>query len=113
MRKKDPELMKKILEYVTEYYLNYSSTPSTTQIANEVGIARGTAYKYLVAMDEKGMLTYQDGDIVTASMGKIFTEREEVSALGKIACGEPASFLRNLLLHERSRGALCDRQPQL
>ena len=70
MRKKDPELMKKILEYVTEYYLNYSSTPSKTQIANEVGIARGTAYKYLVAMDERGMLTYQDGDIVTASWRK-------------------------------------------
>ncbi len=39
MRQKDPELMKRILEYVTEYYLNYSSTPSTTQIATEVGIA--------------------------------------------------------------------------
>lgn len=97
MRKKDPELMKRILEYVTEYYLNYSSTPSTTQIANEVGIARGTAYKYLVAMDERGMLTYQDGDIVTASMEKIETDREEVSALGKIACGEPALEEENLL----------------
>lgn len=97
MRKKDPELMKRILEYVTEYYLNYSSTPSTTQIANEVGIARGTAYKYLVAMDERGMLTYQDGDIVTASMEKIVTDREEVSALGKIACGEPALEEENLL----------------
>ncbi len=97
MRKKDPELMKRILEYVTEYYLNYSSTPSTTQIANEVGIARGTAYKYLVAMDGRGMLTYQDGDIVTASMERIETDREEVSALGKIACGEPAMEEENLL----------------
>lgn len=97
MRKKDPELMKRILEYVTEYYLNYSSTPSTTQIANEVRIARGTAYKYLVAMDERGMLTYQDGDIVTASMEKIVTDREEVSALGKIACGEPVLEEENLL----------------
>ena len=97
MRQKDPELMKRILEYVTEYYLNYSSTPSTTQIANEVGIARGTAYKYLVAMDGRGMLTYQDGDIVTASMEKIETDREEVSALGKIACGESAMEEENLL----------------
>lgn len=97
MRQKDPELMKRILEYVTEYYLNYSSTPSTTQIASEVGIARGTAYKYLVAMDEKGMLKYQDGDIVTASMEKIATDREEVSALGQIACGEPALEEENLL----------------
>lgn len=97
MRKKDPELMKRILEYVTEYYLNYSSKPSTTQIANEVGIARSTAYKYLVAMNERGMLKYEDGDIVTASMDKIVTDREEVSALGKIACGEPALEEENLL----------------
>lgn len=97
MRQKDPELMKKILEYVTEYYLNYSSTPSTTQIAYAVGIARGTAYKYLVAMDERGMLKYQDGDIVTAAMEKIETDREEVSALGKIACGELALEEENLL----------------
>lgn len=97
MRQKDPELMKRILEYVTEYYLNYASTPSTTLIANEVGIARGTAYKYLVAMDERGMLKYQDGEIVTASMEKITTEREEVSALGQIACGEPTLEEENLL----------------
>ena len=97
MRQKDPELMKRILEYVTEYYLNYSSTPSTTQIANEVGIARGTAYKYLVAMHERGMLKYQDGDIATASMDKIATDREAVSALGQIACGEPALEEENLL----------------
>lgn len=97
MRKKDPDLMKRILEYVTEYYLNYSSTPSTTQIANEVGVARGTAYKYLVAMNESGMLKYQDGDIVTASMEKIVTDREDVSALGKIACGEPALEEENIL----------------
>lgn len=111
MRKKDPELMKRILEYVTEYYLNYSSTPSTTQIANEVGIARGTAYKYLVAMNESGKLKYQDGDIVTASMDKIVTDREEVSALGKIACGEPALEEENLLFKTSLPTAVFGRGP--
>lgn len=97
MRQKDPELMKRILEYVTEYYLNYSSTPSTTQIANEVGIASGTAYKYLVAMDERGMIKYQDGDIVTTSMEKIATDREEVSALGNFEYDKIT--IKNLLMH--------------
>lgn len=97
MRQKDPELMKRILEYVTEYYLNYSSTPSITQIANEVGIASGTAYKYLVAMDERGMIKYQDGDIVTTSMEKIATDREEVSALGNFEYDKIT--IKNLLMH--------------
>ena len=63
--------------------------PSTTQIADAMGIARGTAYKYLVAMDERCMLQYSDGEIAAESMAKISVGREEVSALGKIACGEP------------------------
>ena len=71
--------------------------PSTTQIADAMGIARGTAYKYLVAMDERGMLKYSDGEISSESMAKISVDREEVSALGKIACGEPVMEEENLL----------------
>ena len=45
MRKKNPELMNRILDYVSEYYLQHDATPSTTEIANAMDIARGTAYK--------------------------------------------------------------------
>jgi len=49
MRHKSTELMGTIKAFVEEYYKNYRHSPSTTAIADEVGIARGTAYKYLVA----------------------------------------------------------------
>ena len=63
--------MDNILDFIRDYYLEHSLMPSTTQIADAMGIARGTAYKYLVAMDERGMLQYSDGEIATESMAKI------------------------------------------
>lgn len=97
MRQKDPERMENILNYINEYYLEKEQAPSTTDIAMAMGIARGTAYKYLVSMAGKGMLQYEDGEVTTAAMSKIFIEREEVAALGKIACGEPVMEEENLL----------------
>ncbi len=89
--------MNRILDYVSEYYLQHDATPSTTEIANAMDIARGTAYKYLVAMHEKQMLTYQDGQIDTSSFQKLQTDREEVSALGEIACSDPIQEEEHLL----------------
>jgi repressor LexA len=89
--------MDRILDYVSDYYLEYHSTPSTTQIANEIGFARGTAYKYLVAMSERGMLQYKDGEILPESLGKLAPGREEVIALGQIACGDPTMEEESLL----------------
>lgn len=56
MRSKSPELMKEICQYVEKYFLQNAISPSTTKIAEEVGVSRGTAYKYLIAMNEKGMI---------------------------------------------------------
>ena len=97
MRQKAPNLMESILNYINEYYLENEQAPSTTDIAIAMGIARGTAYKYLVAMAARDMLQYEDGEIITPAMSKISIEREEVAALGKIACGEPMMEEENLL----------------
>ena len=56
MRSKSPELMSEIKKYIENYYLQNRQSPSTTKIAEAVGIARGTAYKYLVEMAEKNMI---------------------------------------------------------
>ncbi len=54
MRHKDPELMKKIHDFAEEYYFSEGYSPSTSEIASTVGIAKTTAYNYLVAMDNCG-----------------------------------------------------------
>ena len=73
MRTKDPELMKQILEYIEDYYIDHNASPSTTRIAEQMGIGRGTAHKYLVEMDERGMLSYQGRKITTERTEKMHT----------------------------------------
>ena len=63
MRHKDPALMKKISEYIRDFYIRNDRTPSTTEIAKEAGICRASAQNYLVAMDKEKMLSYKDGAI--------------------------------------------------
>lgn len=98
MNTKDPELMDRIKEYISGYYREYNGLmPTITQISNEMGVVRSTAYKYLVAMDKKGIISYQDGKISIPDMGKIIVESEQVDAVGVINCGEPALEEENLL----------------
>ena len=42
-----------------------------TQVANEMDVVRSTAYKYLVAMDQNGMLQYREGRISITELDKI------------------------------------------
>lgn len=87
MRHKSTELMGTIKAFVEEYYKNYRHSPSTTQIADAVGIARGTAYKYLVAMNENGMIRYDGQQIFTEQTEKVQTEFTSVALLGAVSCG--------------------------
>lgn len=47
-------------------------SPSTTRIAEAIGIARGTAYKYLVEMAEKNMIEAGIDDGALASLSAMF-----------------------------------------
>ena len=89
MRHKSTELMGNIKAFVEEYYKNYRHSPSTTEIANAVGIARGTAYKYLLAMSDNGMIRYDGQQISTEQTEKVETEFTSVALLGAVSCGVP------------------------
>ncbi len=98
MRHKDPELMDRIQNYINDYYLrNAGAMPSTTQIAKAVGVVRSTAYNYLVAMAEKGMIQYKGGQVSYDDLSKIMVDREMADAVGSIACGSPSLEEENLL----------------
>ena len=89
MRHKSFDLMNSIQQYVEKYYITNRHSPSTTEIASEVGIARGTAYKYLVAMKENGMIQYDGEHIVTDKTEKTNVELTSVAILGSVSCGIP------------------------
>lgn len=71
MRSKSIELMNRIKEYSEAFYIEEGRSPSTTEIANEVGVSRGTAYRYIVEMAEKGMIEYDGSSIHTEATRKV------------------------------------------
>lgn len=89
MRSKSIELMNEIKKYIEEYYLQYRQSPSTTKIAEAVGIARGTAYKYLVEMSERNMIEYDGKEISTELTRKYNKEQTQTPIVGSVPCGSP------------------------
>lgn len=88
MQHKDPDLMKRINTYIGEFYLDHDRTPSTTEIAKTFGMSRSSAQRYLVAMNEKGMLSYQGGKLTIEKMEKLRTDRQQAPLVGSVPCGE-------------------------
>lgn len=89
MRSKSPELMNQICKYAEQYYLQNGHSPSTTKIAEAVGISRGTAYKYLVEMDDRGMIKYDGKEIQTPVTKKVNKDNSQTAIVGSIPCGTP------------------------
>lgn len=89
MRSKNPELMKEICTYVSDYYRIRRSSPSVSDIAKAVGIAKTTAYRYLVDMNERGMISYDGHTIETPQIDKCVSGYFSAPIVGSIHCGDP------------------------
>ncbi|MDO4486678.1 MAG: transcriptional repressor LexA [Bacillota bacterium] len=89
MRSKNPDLMVQIMEYIDDYYSKYCSSPSVRTIAAGVGISRSTVQRYLVAMNEDGMLSYDGKELITDKIRKTNKSTVNVAVVGSIACGIP------------------------
>lgn len=89
MRSKNPELMKEICTYVSDHYREWRNSPSVSEIAKAVGIAKTTAYRYLVEMNERGMISYDGHTIETPQIDKCVTGYFSAPIVGSIHCGDP------------------------
>lgn len=96
MRSKSPELMERIQKYAEDFIFDEGRSPSTTEIGNALGIARATAYKYLVAMDERGLLDYNGKEIETEQTRKIQSRMVRADILGAVPCGLPQCIEANV-----------------
>lgn len=97
MRRKDPELMERIHDFVESFFFDNGRSPSTTEIGDAVGIARATAYKYLVAMDERGLISYEDGNATTERMRSLTSDvNPAASVSGFVPCGTPQTIEANV-----------------
>ncbi len=96
MRKKDPKIMEHIIEFTKGYQRENGRSPSTTEIANEVGVARGTAYTYLTAMRDRGMIDYDGKNIMTQVSDLINHGINNTPIVGRVICGDPVEEEENV-----------------
>jgi repressor LexA len=90
MRSKSTELMEQISNYIGDYYRQHHSTPTTREIASAVGLSPAAGYKYLVEMDRRGMLSYENGEITDLpKINKTPTGYFSAPLVGSIRCGDP------------------------
>ena len=90
MRSKSPELMEKISAYVGDYFRDHHATPTTREIGAALGISAASAYNYLVAMRDRGMLSYENGVITRLpKIEKTKTRSFSAPLVGSIRCGDP------------------------
>ena len=91
MQHKDPQLMEKIRLFAMNYYREHNQMPSIRTIADGTGMNRGSVQKYLVEMQERGIIEY-DGKIRHIHASKAPTESKDTynaGIIGSIACGLP------------------------
>ena len=91
MRRRNVELMNRIIEFAEQYYLENSSSPSVRTIADKFGIGVSTAYRYLLEMDQRGLITYDGKRISNDRIEKLNSNSGVIRAavVGSIACGIP------------------------
>ncbi len=96
MRSKSPELMEEIIAFVGEYYRARMTSPSLSEIATGVGIAKTTAYRYLVDMNARGMISYDGRTIETPQVDRCTTGYFSAPIMGSIHCGDPDTEIESV-----------------
>ena len=81
--------MKRIVDFVEAYHLDYNSSPSLRVIADGVGIGSTTVYRYLMEMNERGMICYDGKTIRNEKINKSQRGTIRAAVIGRIACGIP------------------------
>jgi len=97
MRHKDPALKRRIKEYCEQYYLKTGGrSPSTRQIADAIGSFFTTVSRYLIEMNEEGMIRIDNGIITTEETDKMATAVPGVAVSGGVPCGEAEDIVEEI-----------------
>ena len=89
MRTKNPEKMEEIRAYVEGSCRERGTSPSVAVLARGVGVAKTTAYRYLLEMDDRGLLRYDGRTIETPKTEKCAGDYVSAPLVGSVRCGDP------------------------
>lgn len=97
MQHKNQETISALDKFISEFIDKHGVSPTMSEIADGVGIAPATVYRYMSYMRENGMLEY-DGhrSIVTKEAKKTRTQSIRVPVLGSVSCGVPKLAEENI-----------------
>lgn len=89
MRTKDEALMQEIVDSIDEFYAQKGRTPTVRELGDIVGISHTTIIRYLQDMNERGMLKYEGGRIMTERIAKSKENSVSIPLIGSVSCGQP------------------------
>lgn len=89
MRSKNKELMNSIVDYINDYYRNFNEVPTIRKISDKFNLAKSSVQRYLVSMNDSGMITYANGKVVTDFISKFSLCNNYTPLVGSIPCGNP------------------------
>lgn len=97
MQKKNCDLMKNIKKYTERFYVEQKRQPSLREISEGMGIGKTTAYRYLHAMNDNGMVEYNGTNgISTVLIDRFKSDSVMVAVLGSVSCGIPKYAEENI-----------------
>ncbi|MBQ4288763.1 MAG: repressor LexA [Clostridia bacterium] len=96
MRKKDPLIMQKILDFANDYRKEYGESPSITKVSEHIHMARSTVYRYLLEMNDRDMIKYSGESIDTEVSDKYEGGSSVAALVGSVRCGAPQYEEQNI-----------------
>jgi len=89
MRSKNTELMLEIRSFANEFLFENRRSPSKQEIADRFEMSKSSAYRYLIAMNELGLISYDGKNIASSESEKASPDIIRAPVIGQIHCGEP------------------------
>lgn len=89
MRSKNKELMINMVDFINDSFRDFNKTPTIRKISERFNLAKSSVQRYLVSMNESGMIEYCNGEIITDYIRKYSTGSNYTPLVGGIPCGNP------------------------
>lgn len=94
MRPKNEETKVQIYEFINRYIDEYRTSPSVREIASAVNCSVSTAHKFLVRLEEEGLIERYGKRHITSSVNS--WEMGCAPIVGMVACGQPITAVENI-----------------
>lgn len=98
MRSKNEDTIIRIQEYINQKYDSEAVVPSMQDIADHLGVAKSTVYRYLCEMEQRKLITKEGRyyGIETKEMKRTPKKHTVMPIVGSIACGSPILAEENI-----------------